>query len=174
MGCAGLDFYGTIKLVNYIRLTVRDGNEPALKAPSVWEDDKYLQPVLEDDAVLFSLDELLMPGPNDATDDEANTAAGGQEEQGSDVDKLKAQLEALQQQFADYRHAVEQTLEQRWSDREDTSRSNTAGSSALPYRGKDKPGRLNSIQEVEQGQGKKEDDHYYFESYAYNGELLDP
>ncbi|WPG99991.1 Hypothetical protein R9X50_00281500 [Acrodontium crateriforme] len=59
-----LDFYQTIKLVNYIRSEVANGNASATKLPNVsdpslWADDKYLQPALEDDALLFSLDELL-------------------------------------------------------------------------------------------------------------------
>lgn len=61
---ADLDFYQTIKLVNYIRSEVANGNASTTKLPNVsdkslWADDKYLQPALEDDALLFSLDELL-------------------------------------------------------------------------------------------------------------------
>jgi hypothetical protein len=54
-----LDFYASIKLVNYIRSEVLAGKDkPDVEDPAAWADDKFLQPTLEDDALLFSLDEL--------------------------------------------------------------------------------------------------------------------
>jgi len=54
-----LDFYTTIKFINYCRSEVVAGNtSPNTDDASLWSDDKYLQPVLEDDALLFSIDEL--------------------------------------------------------------------------------------------------------------------
>ena len=50
-----LDFYGAIKLVNYTRST----KSSVLNDPALWADEKYLQPVLENDALLFSLDEVI-------------------------------------------------------------------------------------------------------------------
>ena len=58
-----LDFYGMIKLVNYIRAAA--ANESASVDASdadLWKDDKFLQPVMEEDALLFSLDELVEDG----------------------------------------------------------------------------------------------------------------
>ena len=55
-----LDFYGTIKLVNYVRDAAINGLQAIdTSAADLWKDDKYLQPVLENDALLFSLDELV-------------------------------------------------------------------------------------------------------------------
>lgn len=55
-----LDFYKTIKLVNYIRSEVVAGKDrPDMHDPAAWEDDKYLQPALDDDALLFSLDDII-------------------------------------------------------------------------------------------------------------------
>ncbi|KAF2480148.1 hypothetical protein BDY17DRAFT_303309, partial [Neohortaea acidophila] len=57
-----LDFYSTIKLVNYIRSAVADGKPPDvpdLADPAVWADDRFMKPVLEDDALLYSLDEVV-------------------------------------------------------------------------------------------------------------------
>lgn len=55
-----LDFYGTIKLVNYIRTATLQGvTRVDTSMPNQWSDDKYLQPALENDALLFSLDELV-------------------------------------------------------------------------------------------------------------------
>lgn len=56
----GLDFYGMIKLVNYIRSSAKAGSETADTSNiDLWKDDKFLQPVLEEDALLFSLDDLV-------------------------------------------------------------------------------------------------------------------
>jgi hypothetical protein len=61
-----LDFYATIKLVNYIRSEVLSGHAtPDVSKPEAWADDKYLQPALADDALLFSLDELDESGQQD-------------------------------------------------------------------------------------------------------------
>lgn len=56
-----LDFYSTIKLVNYIRQSVKNGANglPDTSSPEQWTDDQFLQPVLDDDALLFSLDDLI-------------------------------------------------------------------------------------------------------------------
>ena len=59
---AALQEYDTIRCVNYIRKEVAAGRDPrsALTAAAAasselrpWADDRYLQPVLEDDALLF-------------------------------------------------------------------------------------------------------------------------
>ncbi|KAI8367011.1 S-adenosyl-L-methionine-dependent methyltransferase [Choanephora cucurbitarum] len=59
-----LNFYQSIRLINYIRQQVKAN--PQLSAIDMtftgqepfWKQDSYLQPVLEDDALLFALDEL--------------------------------------------------------------------------------------------------------------------
>lgn len=54
-----LDFYSSMKLVNYIRAQVQqDDAKPDVSDAKAWADDKYLQPTLEDDALLFSLDDI--------------------------------------------------------------------------------------------------------------------
>lgn len=54
-----LDFLELIKLVNYIRAEANRGiNKPNVSHKRFFEDEQYLQPVLEDDALLYSLDEL--------------------------------------------------------------------------------------------------------------------
>ena len=48
-----------MKLVNYIRSEVLAGKQkPDVSNASSWADDKYLQPALDDDALLFSLDDI--------------------------------------------------------------------------------------------------------------------
>ncbi|KAI8989259.1 hypothetical protein BDB01DRAFT_781150 [Pilobolus umbonatus] len=59
-----LDFYDCIRLINYIRHQVK--STPALSSvkayklddTTAWKDDKYLQPVMEDDTLLFAFEEL--------------------------------------------------------------------------------------------------------------------
>jgi hypothetical protein len=84
-----LDFYGQVKLVNYIRGQVADGKEsvaaivsqvsgadPATAA--LWASEKYLIPVLADDAVLFGIHDL---------DEEEGAEA---QQQGDDFDRMVA------------------------------------------------------------------------------------
>ncbi len=56
----GLDFYKTIKYVNSIRSRVRDGVATPTHIDSVSLDsDDLLKPTLENDALLFSLDDVI-------------------------------------------------------------------------------------------------------------------
>lgn len=56
----GLDFYQCIKLLNYIRTQVQAGAMTSWTwtGKEVWDDDQYLQPVLENDTLLFGFEEL--------------------------------------------------------------------------------------------------------------------
>ncbi|XP_063145644.1 protein arginine N-methyltransferase 3 [Candoia aspera] len=56
-----LDFYGYIKLVNFIRLQKPDAEYiNSLRPPFPWEEDKYLKPILENDLLLqFDVEDLL-------------------------------------------------------------------------------------------------------------------
>ncbi|KAK4696738.1 hypothetical protein P7C71_g1240, partial [Lecanoromycetidae sp. Uapishka_2] len=55
-----LDFLSTVKLVNYIRSKTKAAVKALdLSERTVFEDEKYLQPVLEDDALLYSLQDAL-------------------------------------------------------------------------------------------------------------------
>jgi protein arginine N-methyltransferase 3 len=97
-----LDFLGTIKLVNYIRSEVRKGNTtPDVSSKSVFDDDSYLKPVLDDDALLYSLEDLAddfaEEGNNEKTTDKR-------------VAELEEELELLRGQFANYRLAVQTSM----------------------------------------------------------------
>ncbi|ETE74101.1 Protein arginine N-methyltransferase 3, partial [Ophiophagus hannah] len=56
-----LDFYGYIKLVNFIRLQKPDAEYVnSLRPPFPWDEDNYLKPVIENDLLLqFDVEELL-------------------------------------------------------------------------------------------------------------------
>lgn len=118
------------------------------------EDDKFLMPVLPDDALIMCLDDL--PSSSDVADGKGKAAEGASvtETAGDDASKnasLQAQLDELNKQFANYRLAVEQTLDKRWHADDDSSSSRSSGSSKKE---------------------KKDESAYYWESYAHNGMLL--
>lgn len=141
----GLDFYGAIKLVNFVRQSVQEGQVPSADQVS-YEDinqDNYLKPVLENDAFLFNLDEILTPEHED--DSSGGPLAGSAEEDLLAQNKLlEAELERVRSQFSNFRLTVEETLDRRWGD--DTE-----------------PGASGEVSE-------KSDSDYYFESYAAHGE----
>ena len=59
-----LDYLDKVRLVNYIRSESQRGNHnPDLSSKECFAEDLYLTPVLEDDALLYNLDELdaLLP-----------------------------------------------------------------------------------------------------------------
>ncbi len=140
-----LDFYGNIKFVNYIRSQVHSGQKITSDVKKEdFEDDKYLKPILEDDAVLFSLDDL-----SDAAEDVQDKGNGVARDSGelvTRVSELEEELRRIQLQFNNYRETVSETLEDRW---------NTKDSKSSP--GKDK-------------EEERDDDSHYFSSYSYNGE----
>ncbi|KAF2674850.1 putative ribosomal protein arginine N-methytransferase rmt3 [Microthyrium microscopicum] len=115
----GLDFYGRIKLVNYIRYEVKNGNlQPDISSADNFSDDKYLQPALEDDALLFYADEL-----EDEEIDAAIPSKGKENAQPipaldpeARIKQLEEQLEKAQFQFAEYRKAAQNSLDKRWQD----------------------------------------------------------
>lgn len=145
----GLDFYGSIKLVNFIRSQVHSGNLVTSKIPrEEFDDEKYLKPVLEDDALLFSLDEL----PDVVEPEVLNKGKGvvkDPEQLVARVSELEEELRRIQVQFDNYRATVTETLDERWNDK------STAKAS----------GSENKMKEE-----KRDDDSHYFTSYSYNGQ----
>ncbi|ETN41200.1 uncharacterized protein HMPREF1541_03135 [Cyphellophora europaea CBS 101466] len=108
----GLDFMDLIKLVNYIRSEVKAGSRrPDLSSASKFQDDKYLQPVLEDDALLYSLDDVFEDGAGNGAQNE--------------VEELRQQLAQLSSQFQSYREEVQRSL---LSDLESAELSKPTGS----------------------------------------------
>lgn len=145
---ADLDFYTSIKLVNYVRSEASKGNhKPDVSSTDRFDSDDYLKPVLEDDAVLFCLDELLESvrlGAIETNGAAAATTSNSETAASKRIKELEEQLRRIQEQFAEYRTAVGETLEKRWDDR-----------SAAPSSSAEKPAR--------------DDDTHYFDSYSYNG-----
>ncbi len=123
-------------------------------------DDKLLIPVLEDDALIFCLDELPASTPSQAQEKAKVADAPAAGHGGAPVDELlqknaqlQAELEQLAKQFTNYRLAVEQTLDKRWGVDEEGEKGE-ASKTADPV-----------VPEKKQ----KDESTYYFESYAHNG-----
>lgn len=104
-----------------------------------FDNEKFLKPVLEDDALLISLDDLpeILRAADGDTEGSTNLVAR--------VSELEEELRRIQSQFEDYRTTVKQTLDDRWADK-------TSGSS-------------DGVAKAE----KRDDDSHYFSSYSYNG-----
>ena len=135
-----MDFIGTIKLINYIRTQVKSGNtSPDVSSKEKFDDDAYMKPALEDDALLYSLDDI--------EDDEAEAAGGSDAERR--VIELQEDLERLQSQFSEYRLAVQQSMEEQLS--QEDSKLTSSGPSAK------------AVDKIEEA------DSDYFSSYSYNG-----
>ncbi len=140
----GLDFYGNVKLVNYIRSRVHNGQKiSATISKEDFEDEKYLKPILEDDALLFSLDDLpvVMEDVDGANSDRVKGVPGESGELVARVSELEEDLRRIQLQFDNYRATVSETLDERWN-----SKSTEA-----------------------EHENKRDDDSHYFSSYSYNG-----
>jgi protein arginine N-methyltransferase 3 len=143
-----LDFLDNIKLVNYVRSEVKNGNNsPDVSSKSKFEDDAYLKPVLEDDALLYSLDDLA--------EEQGETSAPGTEAE-RQVLELQENLERLQTQFSEYRLAVQQSMDDQLSKEDEKLAESTPKPSSHA---------IDRHQEAEDG---------YFVSYAYNGMKTPP
>ena len=148
-----LDYLGLVKLVNYVRSEVRNGRQVvhlAIDDASIFQDDRYLIPVLEDDALLYSLEDVLsLDKLSGQAPEQLNSNGTTEREAVVRVLELEAQLRQLQQQFEDYRVTVDKALESRWNSN-DGSSEETA--------------------QLRKHENAEHEDTGYFQSYSYNGE----
>jgi type I protein arginine methyltransferase len=150
-----LDFYGRIKLVNYIRSEVAKGNiHPDTSSNSLFSDDKYLQPVIKDDALLFSLDELdndqeVLDQTSATPAEDRATVPSSSGVSSSRITELEDQLAKVTTQFAEYRTFVQDIIDKRWQDSDKSL---------------DKDAPANS-----QNDAATDRETNYFDSYSYNG-----
>ncbi len=120
----------------------------ALKKDS-FGDDKYLEPVLKDDALLYNLDEVG-DGPEPLhRDDEDKASKDDPKILHAKIAELEEQLERLNSQFASFRETVKVVMDERLEAQTAT---------------------LSSSLDAEGGAEKtKEAEQSYFKSYSYNG-----
>jgi type I protein arginine methyltransferase len=138
-----------VKLINYIRLEVKAGNKrPNWSNSDAFEDDKYLKPALEDDAILYSLDDVV----DIEGDDRLNVDKPKRQ---AEVEELREELARLQNQFAAYREQVQKALENQFTAEKTDGTTTFAGTS------KESP--------PDPKKGKADDlEAGYFSSYSYN------
>jgi len=152
---AALDYLGLVKLVNYVRSQARRGiqsNHLEIDDESVFQDDQYLLPVLEDDALLYSLEDIAeSEDPNGQPPGQPMSDASPEVKAESRIVELEEQLKELQQQFKNYKKTVDKTLQNRW----DSSDSSEGPSRLMP---------------VGERHSAPDEDKHYFHSYSYNGE----
>lgn len=87
-----LDEYGLIKLVNYVRKQVLKGvRSPDVSCKTAFDRDEYLRPVLENDAVLYSLGDILVEARPSAT---------------NEIEQLRDELAAIKASYAAYREDI--------------------------------------------------------------------
>ncbi|KAI9807739.1 MAG: hypothetical protein M1826_004471 [Phylliscum demangeonii] len=112
----GLDFYGVVNFVNYVRSEIRAGKTTVdIPSPEAFQDDKYLQPILADDVVLMSIDEILENGNRDGLERAPlqGTDVHDARMLQSRVAELEEDLQRAQSQFSGYRAAVKEVLDDR-------------------------------------------------------------
>ena len=110
-----------------------------------------MKPVLEDDALLFNLDEL--PEVQESPVGKGKEVAADSGHLVARVSELEEELRRIQSQFDDYRTTVKETLDERWNDKSTSGPSGSAG--------------------VEKEE-KRDDDSHYFSSYSYIGQSIPP
>jgi len=136
-----------MEVSNFIRSQVHSGNKVSQNiSQQDFDDEKYLKPVLEDDALLFSLDDLpgVMEDEQRPNGKEASIDSG---ELVSRVSELEGELRRIQLQFDNYRASVSETLDDRWNE-------------------KGMPGTSGAVRIEKE---ERDDDSHYFSSYSYNG-----
>ncbi|KAI1201542.1 S-adenosyl-L-methionine-dependent methyltransferase [Nemania serpens] len=144
-----LDFHGCVKLVNFIRQRVHEGL-PVSENISLAniDDDAYLKPVLDDDAVIIGLFDLPdLPVPDAILSAQSGDTASLVNDLLKRNSELQEQLASVMLQHENYRAAVSKTLDERWGD---------TGADDNADKGKAKVG----------GEEKEDESKYYWESYA--------
>ena len=130
-----------MQLVNYARSEVARGQVPIdVSSKDSFADEKYLQPVLKDDAVLYSLDDLV-------------GTEQGEDEPTDRVAELEAQLRKLESDFDNFRKVTTQALERNW----ETGFGTKSSSSSV------------EVEQSAKSSDASQQDKSYFESYSYNG-----
>ena len=147
-----LDDLDLMKLVNYVRQEVKAGRSiVSITTKSQFEDNNYLQPILQDDAVLYSLEDAF-------ANQERHPLPNGSDLQ-AEVDSLRQQLASLRTQFETYRTDIQSTLLADLST--DTSQPSSSKSVPRPL---SKP--ITGVLPTSHHSQSLADDADYFTSYA--------
>ena len=133
-----MDFYSRIMMINYIR-TLTAAGKPFDPADQGFKDDKFRQPVLEADPLLFSLDEEQGDEPVEQNPEQVSRR----------IEELEEKLRDMSLQFQEYKEAVGRNFAKQL---EQTSIAFEAAAA-----------------KEEMEEEPRDDDSHYFSSYEGNG-----
>lgn len=146
-----------MKLVNYVRCEVRNGNKsPNVSSKSAFNDDLYLQPVLEDDALLYSLEDVT--GEIEASKDPLTNGDKMNDHHCSATERvveLENELKWTRAALAQYEEMASRVVEKQLNN--DTGSPESSRADSMSYIKASAP---------------KDDDSHYFDSYSYNGKSM--
>jgi type I protein arginine methyltransferase len=134
-------------LINYIRS--RGVSALPITSAAIFEDDRYLKPVLGDDALLYSFEDDINSGPQESP-------GGDCEGVEAEVSSPREELAHLKSQFAAYREEVQKALAERLAD-------DTTSESGLDHTPNGTSTRSAAGKGVDQ-----DTEAGYFSSYSYN------
>ncbi|KAL9638969.1 MAG: hypothetical protein Q9204_001296 [Flavoplaca sp. TL-2023a] len=101
-----LETYGMIKLINFIREQVSQGLfRPDVSPETFLEGDRYMKPFLEDDALLYSIDDILDLDPQTI---QSSANKSKQKLSDGDIQELLKQNDQLREQVKYYRNAYQE------------------------------------------------------------------
>ncbi|KAL9021130.1 MAG: hypothetical protein Q9185_001669 [Variospora sp. 1 TL-2023] len=104
----GLDTFGMIKLINFARSQVRQGlSHPDVSPERFLEGDEYLKPVIEDDALLYSIDDIFDLAEKEAQSSTKKTPETTYSHE--QVLQMIRQIDQLREQAVYYRSALQKT-----------------------------------------------------------------
>ena len=136
-----------MKLINYTRAETAQGNlHPDVSSRALFQDDRFLLPVLPDDALLYSIIDLLPP------EKVSQSRAHGQVDsmQSKSECEMEREIKDLKVCFEEYRQATQKLLNRRLELNQDEAGEDLAISKS----------------------GNEASDKGYFDSYAYSGPYL--
>ncbi|KAI4266623.1 MAG: hypothetical protein L6R38_008638 [Xanthoria sp. 2 TBL-2021] len=103
----GLETYGMIKLINYAREQIGQGLfRPDASPGTFLEGDRYMKPFMDDDALLYSIDDILDVA-NQTAHSSANESSNGRMSD-EDIQELLKQNDQLREQVKYYRNAYQE------------------------------------------------------------------
>ncbi|KAL8709471.1 MAG: hypothetical protein Q9220_005854 [cf. Caloplaca sp. 1 TL-2023] len=148
-----LDTFGMIKLINFTRTQIAKGILRPDTSPNLFLDGEvYLKPFVEDDALLYSVDDLF-----DIVARQANLSRNGSAEASTskdDLQDLTRERDQLREQVIYYRTALQQTyLEKLELEERCTQEPQQTGQ---------------ANQNHDDGMKSKDNDSHYFSSYDHN------
>ena len=163
---------GMVKMINYVRSEVKTGNIPDLSINVAFQDEKYLKPVLEDDAVLYNLHDIIDEG----FDEDKGTPSNGcndTDDQGSGqyecrIKELEDKLLHTQQELDARRRELEAIRAQFGTSQYEESTDHVNPSNPTAY-DEQLPELMAGTGTIRNGVKIAKNDTSYFDSYSNYG-----